>query len=195
METILTDKYIFNPAQIQSCDCLLVGGRSFLSKAIKFFESCPYSHGALFHRLTEYETINGIIYQPDLYISEMVAGGLVLTKFQDYIDGNEDLMILRPKFKVDADAYWNHVLPQFGHENYGFFNLLVAQPIKYVTDYRIWLGDVNDNNPSRLICGEHVEREYNYFNPDLFVNWKRDAPADLYNSDLFDKFVYSRIGM
>jgi hypothetical protein len=183
---------IYNSLQISSCDTLLVGGHSFLSKAIKFFEKYPYSHGALFHRITEAETINGVIYQPGLYISEMVAKGLVLTNFQDYIDSGSDLMILKPKFPVDPVIVWNHILPQLGKEKYGFFNLLVAQPVKYLTNYRIWLGDVDDNNPPRLICGEHVEREFNNYNNLLFPNWKRDAPSDIYNSLLFTQYEYKR---
>jgi hypothetical protein len=183
---------IFNPLQINSCDVLLVGGHSFLSKAIKFFEKYPYSHGALFHRITEAEIINSVIYQPGLYVSEMVAKGLVLTNFQDYIDSGSDLMILKPKFTVDPAVVWGHILPQLGKEKYGFFNLLVAQPVKYLTNYRIWLGDVDDNNPPRLICGEHVCREINYFNPEYFTDWKRLAPSDIGKSTLFEHYQYSR---
>ena len=183
---------IFNPLQINDCDVLLVGGHSFLSKAIKWFEKYSYSHAALFHRIIEATTINGIIYQPGLYVSEMIAKGLVLTNFQDYIDGSSDLLILKPKFTIDTTAIWNHILPQLGKEKYGFFNLLIAQPIKYLSNYRIWLGDVDDNNPPRLICGEHVEREFNCYNNLLFPNWKRDAPSDIGKSDLFTQFQYSR---
>jgi len=185
MDTITKD-------QIQSCDCLLVQGKSVLSFLIQKFEKCNYSHGALFHRFTEPTTLNGITYPIGLYISEMVANGLVLTNFDEYVNSGDNLIICRPKFTTDSKAYWDFVSPMINKEHYGFFNLLVAQPIKYLTNYRIWLGDVNNENPPNLICGEHVERTYNHFNPDYFVNWMQSAPSDIYMSDLLNKFVFKR---
>jgi hypothetical protein len=43
-----------------------------------------------------------------------------------------------------------------------------------------------------MICGEFVEDMINRENPDLFQNWMRDAPSDLYNSDQFTQYEFSR---
>ena len=184
---------IFNPLQINSGDTLLVSGSSFLSYEIQDFEKCKWSHAAMFFRLDVVTTIQGRTFQTGLYVVEMIRQGFCITAFQDYINDNTvQLLILKPKFSVDPVAYWNFVKPDLFRQGYGFFNLLVAQPIKYLTNYRIWLGDVSDNNPKRFICGEKVEYIYNHFNPDLFVNWKSSAPSDIFASDLFTQFQYSR---
>jgi hypothetical protein len=177
---------------INTCDVLLVGANSFLSKAIQKFEKCAYSHAALFIRLNAPTTINNTLYQSGLYVAEMLANGLCFTNFDDYIKGSDRLLILKPKYAVNPDNYCKNVFPMLGKEKYGFVNLFLCQPIKFLTNYRIWFGDVSDNAPPRMICGEFVEDMINRENPDLFQNWMRDAPSDLYNSDQFTQYEYSR---
>ena len=171
--------------QIQTGWVLLVSAKTFLSKAIQDFEKCKYSHAGMFIRLTEDTTINGVLYPIGLYVAEMLANGLCLTDFDDYIDGNDTLLICQPTYAVDGNAYWNSIQPMIGHEKYGFVNLLLCQPIKFLTGYRLWFGDVDDTNPPRLICGEFVEEQINKQNPAYFTDWMRDAPSDIFNSTLF----------
>jgi hypothetical protein len=189
---------IYNSLQISSCDTGLVSGYSFLSKEIQSFEKCKWSHAMMFFRLTKIITLtdkkgNSRIFQPGLHVVEMVRQGFVLTPFQSYIDDSkENILILKPKFIIDETAYWNFVQPDLFREGYDFFNLFVAQPVKFLTNYRIWAGDVSDNSPKRFICGEKVAFIYNHFNPDIFPNWKRNSPDEIYNSDLFTQYQYSR---
>ena len=185
-----------NQAQINTGDTLLVSGYSFLAKEIQQFEKCSWNHAGMFVRLITDTIIKDKQFSPGLYVAEMVREGFVLTPFQEYINDYKcQLLVLKPKFAINQDDIWSFIQPDLYREGYGFFNLLIAQPIKYLTNYRIWLGDVSDNNPRRFICGEKVEYIYNHFNQDIFPDWKSSAPSDIYNSDLFDKFVYSRIGM
>jgi hypothetical protein len=164
--------------EIKTGDTLLVSSNSWLGKIIQKFEKNLYNHAGMF-------VWRGTI----LFVAEMVKEGLVLTNFNEYIKGKSKLLILKPIFPVNEKKYEEHIEPQLGREKYGFFNLCVAQPIKYLTNHRIWLGDVDDDNPKRLICGEFVEKEYNFHNPAYFTNWKRDAPSDIYNSILFHHFL------
>jgi hypothetical protein len=182
---------IFDPLQIQPIDTLLVGGTSFLAHAIQDFEKCSWNHAGMFVRIEKDFDYVGIIIKAGLYVAEMTAKGLVLTEFQEYIDGKSNLLICRPKFPVNVEEYYNYIYPKLFKEKYGFFNLLVAQPIKFLTNHRIWLGS-NDDNPKRLICGEFCEMTYNHFNPDIFPDWKWSAPSDIFKSDLFTQFQYSR---
>jgi hypothetical protein len=183
---------IRNINQIKTGYYLLVSSKGFLPQEIQNFEKCKWNHAGMFFWVKEVTIINGVTYQPGLYVAEMVARGFVLTPFDEYIKSTSGLLIGEPLFAVDEVAYWNYILPQLGHEKYGFFNLLIAQPIKFLTNYRIWLGDVDDNNPSRFICGEKVENIYNHSNPDIFTNWKRDAPSDIYKDYHFKQYLYQR---
>ena len=171
---------------------LLVHGKSLLSRIIVDFEKAPYSHAAMFLRLIEDTTINGKVYPIGLYVVEMLANGFCITDFDDYVDGTDDLMILQPTYAVDAVAYQNYIIPDLGHERYGFCNLCIFQPIKFLTNYRIWMGDVDDEHPYRFICGEKFESIVNHFNPEYFVNWMRDDPGVIYRSTLYIQFTFVR---
>ena len=174
------NEIINNPEQISTGDYLLVGGTSFLAKAIRYFEKCKWNHAGMFYYI-----------YGQLYVVEMDKPGLVLTAFSEYIKGKSNLLIGKPKFAVDGVEYGKYILPKLGKTRYGFFNLLIAQPIKFLTGKRVWLGS-NDDNPKRMICGEFVEMVYHYFNPDLFVNWKTDAPSDIFTDTHFDQYLFER---
>jgi len=184
----MSETLIYSNDEINTGDVLLVGGRSFLSRAIKWFEKCPYSHAAMFFWIREPKLINDKLYPIGLYVAEMVAKGFVLTPFESYMKGHGDLLCLKPEYAVDEKAYWDFITPDLGHEKYGFVNLLLCQPIKFLTGYRIWLGDVDDEHPNRYICGEKVEEIINHFT-EYFGNWMRDDPSIIYKSPLFTQHV------
>jgi hypothetical protein len=171
---------ILDIQQIQTGDTLLVSGKSWLAHEIQNFEKCSWNHAGMFFWL-----------ENELFIIEMDAPGLVMTHFSDYIKGKSNLLICKPDFTIDESAYRSYVFPMLGKTRYGFFNLLIAQPIKFLTNKRIWLGSLDDS-PKRLICGEFVEMTYNHFNPDLFISWKRDAPSDIFNDTHFEHFLFVR---
>ena len=165
---------------IKTGDTLLVSSHSWLARKIQLFEKCEYNHAGMF--FWNYRI---------LFIAEMDKPGLVLTAFSEYIKGKSRLLILKPKFDVDGVEYGKYILPQIGKIRYGFFNLLFAQPIKFITGKRIWFGS-NDDNPKRLICGEFVEKVYNHFHPEYFENWKQDDPSVLFKSTLFNKYEFKK---
>ena len=175
MENILSDV-----SKINTGDGLLVSGTTFLSKTIQSFEKLKWSHAGLF------------LWDNDvLFVAEMVAKGLVLTDFKEYLKSNKDLLICKPDFIVTNEQVNDFVLPKLGHTRYGFFNLFIAQPIKFLTNYRIWLGS-NDDTPNTFICGEFFECFFNNLNSDLFPNWKRDSPLDIFNNKHFTHSLFKK---
>lgn len=165
---------------IKTGDTLLVGGHSFLAKAIQDFEKCKWNHAGMFYWCYD-----------ELMVAEAEKPGVVLTPFSEYIKGKSHLLICKPDFAVDGIEYGKFILPKLGKTRYGFFNLLIAQPIKFLTNGRIWIGSDNQN-PKRFICGQFVEYIYNHFNPDLFPNWLRDAPSDIYANSHFAHFLFKK---
>lgn len=165
---------------IKTGDTLLVSGKSWLARTIQKFQKCVFNHAGMFFWL-----------ENELFVIEMDKEGLVMTDFSDYVKGKAALLICKPDFYIDKPAYRSYVFPMLGKTRYGFFNLFLAQSIKFITNKRIWLGSL-DENPKRLICGEFVEKVYHYFNPDLFPDWQRDAPSDIFDSSHFQHFLFQR---
>lgn len=174
---------IVDPAVIRTGDTLLVSGKSLLAQTIQEFQKCKWNHAGMFVWL------NG-----RLYIVEASMKGIVITLFKNYEDrAGIGLLIMRPSplhLRIDAEAYINFVLPYVGHTNYGFFDLLIAQAVRYATKKKIWIGSKKDPKKHHFICGEFVAFVYNHFNQYAFPDWNRLAPQDLFQSDLFDKLVY-----
>ncbi len=166
---------------IQTGDTLLVSGTSLLAETIQQFEDCSYNHAGMFLYL------NGI-----LYVCEASAKGIVITLFSEY-EKREGvgLLIMRPKFDMPSEgSIIDFCLPYVGHSQYGFFNLLVAQALRFATKKKIWIGPKKDPMTHRFICGEMVCFIYNHFNTSVFDNWNELSPEDIFNSGLFDKYVF-----
>lgn len=163
---------------IKTGDSLLVSGHSWLAKTIQDIQKAKWNHAGMFYWCYD-----------ELMVAEADRPGVVLTPFSEYINGKSHLLILKPKFVCDGSEYGKFILPMLGKKRYGFLNLLVAQPIKFLTRGRIWVGS-NNENPKRFICGQYVEYVYNHFNPDMFPNWVRDAPLDLFKSLHFNQYLY-----
>lgn len=165
-------------SQIKTGDCLLVSSCSFLAKAIQWFERCEYNHAGMFYWC--YDT---------LMVIEAEKEGVIMTPFLDYINkddyklGKIKLLLLRPEFDVDGSEYGKFMLPYLGKTRYGFFNLLLAQSIRFLTAGRIWIGP-SGKNKKRFICGEWVAFVYSRFNP-YFHEWYRYAPSDLFDDLVF----------
>jgi hypothetical protein len=172
--------FINNILEIKTGDALLVGGHSFLAEAIQEFENCKFNHAGMFYWCYD-----------ELFVIEADKPGVVLTHFDEYIKGKSHLLVCKPDFAVDGVEYGKFMLPLLGRKRYGFFNLLIAQPIKFLTNGRIWLGS-NADDPGRFICGQFVEYVYNHFNEDMFPNWKRDAPSDIFNNYHFKHYLFQR---
>lgn len=164
---------------IKTGDNLLVSSKSWIGKAIQKFQKCKYNHSAMF-----YWAYN------ELFVIEADKRGVCLTPFSDYIKSDKKLLILKPEFPVDGSVYGSFMLPYAGHTKYGYFNLLCAQAIKFITAGRIWLGPNNDEATKTFICGEFVAYVYHHFNDWLFEDWYRLAPSDLYNHSQFTHYLF-----
>lgn len=173
--------------KIETGDCLLVSSKSILAEAIQWFENCKWNHAGFFI------WINDI-----LYIIEADVHGIALTKFQDYIDGDKGLLICKPKNPISDQTkseMINFVVEYTGHTPYGFINLLVYQPIRYlckkIFGKELWIGGKSKSD-RRFICGEWVAFIYNHFFG-WFINWNKVAPVDIYNeTEYFNHYEYKR---
>ena len=160
---------------IKTGDTLLVSGTSFLATSIQSFENCKWNHAGMLVWL------NNV-----LYVCEASEKGIVITLFRIYEEkAGIGLLIMRPKYYITEDEYINFMLPYVGHTTYGFFNLIVAQAIRFFTKKKIWVGPKKDPMTHHFICGEFVAFVYNHFIPLEFKNWNELAPSDLFESDFF----------
>ena len=173
--------------QIETGDNLLVSSKGILPEAIQWFEDCEFNHSAFFLWL------NGI-----LYVIEADKHGIALTKFEDYIESDKGLMILKPKKNIDdkmKSDIINFVLEYTGHTPYEFINLLFYQPVRYIWKKlfgkEIWIGRSKSKSGKKFICGEWVAFIYNYF-LGLFSDWNKAAPVDIYEDGHFDHYEYVR---
>jgi hypothetical protein len=168
---------------INTGDTLLVSSHGFLQEAIQTFENCKWNHAGMFLWLNNL-----------LYVCEATEKGIVITLFSRFEDrAGIGLLVLKPKptqIEVDEHNYINFCLPYVGHTNYGFFNLLVAQAVRFMTKKKIWIGPKRDPKTHHFICGEFVAFVYNHFNPEVFNDWNELAPSDLFDAKCFDSYVY-----
>jgi hypothetical protein len=174
---------IRNLKDIKTGDNLLVSGKKWLAKTIQKFEGCHWNHSAMLW--WNYD---------ELFVIEADSRGICLTPFSEYINGKADLMILKPKFLVNGSDYGKFMLPFAGHTRYGYGNLLLAQSIRYLTGSRLWLGPNDpEDDPKAFICGQWVAYVYYHMtNKEVFYDWPRIAPADIYNRPEFDHYIFEK---
>lgn len=171
--------------QIKTGDCLIVKGKSWLSKAIRFFTKSDYTHsGILYWCYDELMVIEETTYTRGI--------GLVMTTFASYLDSNKGLLIRHPKFEIDGSEYGKYMLPFLGKLKYSLWDLIVAQPIfqitKKINKIGIWIGgrSIKDN---RTVCSGWNYFVYNHFT-NKFKDWFEKTPSDLVIDENFDdKFI------
>jgi hypothetical protein len=171
------NEYRIPISEIKTGDNLLVSSSSFLAKAIQFFQRNRWNHSAMCWWAYD-----------ELFVIEADSNGIAITKMQDYLNSNKSLMILKPKFNIDGSELGKFMLPKCGKIKYDKFNLLVDQPVRFVTG-GVWIGKKGNNATKRFICGEWVAYCYNYFNKEIFKNWYEIAPVDIYNDLNFEHFL------
>lgn len=168
------------PSSINTGDALLVSSHGFLQEAIQEIENCKFNHAGVFLWLNNL-----------LYVCEATEKGIVITLFSKFEERQEiGLLVMKPRFGTNENDYINFCLLYVGHTNYGFFNLLVAQALRFATKKKLWIGPNKDPETHHFICGEFVAFVYNHFNPEVFCNWNELAPSDLFDANCFDKFIY-----
>ena len=161
--------YSFDYKNIFTGDIMLVSSPTLLGEAIQSFEKCDYNHASVcFWNLGQ------------LYLCEALEHGIAITPMDDYLKGDSKLLICRPGFKIDQDDAVKFLLKYPGNYPYGFLNLFVLQPIRFI--FHTWLGEKIVKTPRRFICGQFAGFFINHFNPAIFKNWPEIAPSDIYNN-------------
>lgn len=160
---------------IKTGDCLLVSGKSWLSKSIQFFTRSKYNHAAIFW--WSYGVL--LVIEEDL--TGYGSAGLIVTKFEDYLKSNKGLLIRRPKFEVDGSEYGKFMQLYLGKLRYSFWDLIVAQPLfqvtKLISKKGIWIGTKSLKH-GRTVCSGWAYFVYNNFTQ-KFKDWFKMAPSNL----------------
>jgi hypothetical protein len=159
--------------QINNFDILLVSNSSWLARQIKWFSGSKWTHAGLFVILNEV-----------IFIIEAQSKGIVLTQFSEYENSNKILALLQPKEKPKKDL--TKILKTVGRKRYDYRNLLVLQPIKYLSkkifNKELFLSKPNNK---RFTCSEFVAYVYHEY----FMNYSKVAPRDL----IIDEFDFDYI--
>lgn len=154
---------------------LLFSSKSFIARAIQFFQRNRYNHAGLLVKLFE-----------EWYVAEAEARGLVLNKLADRLHGNKVLM-LTPKFEGKPAEITKTVVPMVGKHRYDFFSLLFFQMIYTITGWfnrPVWIGRRGNAAGKRLYCSEVCALVYHVVYG-MFSQWWKYNPAMLYNSNQF----------
>jgi hypothetical protein len=170
--------------EINTGDNLLVSSKSWLARQIQKFQKIEYPEGGKWNHSAMFWWCYN-----ELFVIEADKYGIACTPFKEYINSNRELLVLKPKFKVNGSEYGKFMLPFCGHTKYGKLNLIFAQSIKILTLGSVWLGP-SKKNTDKFICGEFVSFTYNHFNPEIFPDWNRMAPADIYVSSQFEHYLF-----
>jgi hypothetical protein len=171
---------------INTGDALLVSSKSWLARQIQKFqktqdpEGGKWNHAAMFWWAYD-----------ELFVIEADKFGIACTPYSEYVFSNRDLLVIKPKFKVDGSEYGKFMLPYVGHTRYDKWNLVVAQAVKMLTFGKLWLGH-DKTNTKKFICGEWVAFVYNHFECTVFPNWNRTAPVDIYEHPYFTKYPFEK---
>jgi hypothetical protein len=165
---------------IKTGDLLLVGGgKSFLSKAIRWFTESKVNHSGMFW--WNYGVL--MIIEEDKYNRGV---GLITTPYDDYLKSGRLLIIRRPKFDVDGSEYGKFMLPFLGKVKYSFFDLIIAHPFYIISKKcgkAIWIGGTTMKD-LRTVCSGWVTFVYNKFTG-LFPDWYKKSPGNLLTDENF----------
>lgn len=161
--------------ELQEGSILLFSSKSFIARAIQFFQRNRYNHAGLLVKLFE-----------EWYVAEAEARGLVLNKLADRLHGNKVLMLV-PRFATMPQEVTKTVVPMVGKHRYDFFSLLFFQMIYTITGWfnrPVWIGRRGNAAGKRLYCSEVCALVY-YLVYGIFIEWWKYNPAMLYNSKQF----------
>ena len=168
-------------------DILLISGNKPLAKTIQWFEEGKWNHSGMLLWIND-----------KLYVSESQAKGICISPFTYYyfnITNQMGTLRLKTGIKPEIQSkIIDFALPKSGHISYDYANLLVFQPIRYLSKKifgkDLWL-QPEHKAPKRFVCSEWVAYIYNHFFG-YFEDWQKISPQDLYNSTLFNFKPYKR---
>ncbi len=163
------DTKVLNPG-----DCILIGGKSFVSRGIKWFTNSKYSHVALY--------VGG----GEAYVIEATAAGVERTKFISLLKRASNLCIRRiPDLKVDEAELIKQKAYSLLYQNYDYFQFISMIPYflmrKLFGVNWTWL---LFNKRTKMICSELVAICYYAAGIEIapYKKIKSITPNDLYKS-------------
>ena len=177
---IISDIY-----QINTGDNLLVSTESFLGDAIQEFQKCKWNHSAKFLWLHD-----------KLYIVEAEKRGECITPFEYYTSNPAKYQLCIQKQRItqtplQVERWIHYALEKCGKSTYGYTNLLIAQPVKYL--FGAWIGakSLEKVENRGFICGQLVAY-LDHLTYGWYPNneWIPIAPVDLYKSGHYENFIW-----
>lgn len=166
--------------EIKTGDNLLVSTNSWLGRTIQKFQKCKWNHAGKF-----------IVISNVAYVCEAKNRGICLTPFVNYTNNKTkyQLLIQKPKkifSEEEIQRMQFFMLSKCGNVGYEYVNLLLYQPIKFLTG--IWIGSKTDKKGDRrYICGEWVARIDNIIRG-WFEKWEDLAPVELFKSEHYKNY-------
>ncbi len=161
--------------KLEEGSILLFSSKSFIARAIQFFQRNKYNHAGLLIKLFN-----------EWYVAESEAKGLVLNRLSDRLHNNKVLMLI-PNFETKPAEITRTVVPMVGKHRYDFFSLLFFQMIYTVTGWfnrPVWIGRRGNAAGKRLYCSEICALVY-FIVYGVMEKWWKYNPAMLYDSTLF----------
>ena len=167
--------------QVENLDIILVHTKKgLLPELIQEFQGNDYNHAMIALWLCS-----------ELYMSEATEHGPALTDFMKeyYHNDKYDLLVLKPDFNIHIERYRNRMvhwlLSNTGHSEYDYANLLIHQPIKFLSKKilkrELWIGRKGKLAEKIFICGEWVAFPYYLYCHIFMTLIDKIAPADIYN--------------
>jgi hypothetical protein len=124
-------------------DCILVGGKSIVSRGIKWFTDSKYSHAAIY--------IGG----GKNYIIEATMAGVEKNPISDLLDHAENLCIRRiPELTAEDAAEMKNKAYQLLYESYDILQFISYIPYFAFRKFGINLPFLVFNKRNKMICSE-----------------------------------------
>lgn len=124
-------------------DCILVSGKGFISRGIKWFTNSKYSHVALY--------IGG----GEGYVIEATAAGVEKNKFSSLLKGADGICIRRyPGLTIEQVELIKQKAYGLLYENYDFLQFLSMVPYFLLRKIGITWNALLFNKRTKMICSE-----------------------------------------
>jgi len=170
--------------ELQTGDILLVSGRGKLAKAIQKFQkkqderAGKWNHSAMIYNAASGQYVCEASYLHDYRLK----AGVVFNPIADYLEGDNDLMIMQPHETIPSISFEKKYFHYAGTP-YEYKNLLIEQPIRIL--FNKWIGS-KKHSDKRMVCHEFVMTVY-WEITGMFPNYYKANIADIYHNPYFTK--------
>lgn len=176
-------------------DVILRSNEGLVPDAIDWFQGNDFNHAGI-----------AMYIYGKCYICEAISTGIALTPWEVYDEkiksGEYVCMVLRTdKEEAPSPQSMAHFCLPYTSAGYEYQNLLIFQPVKYISRWffmliaklegkpykgkQIWIGSSKENADKSFICGEWVMFVINNYWK-WFNSWNQGAPADLFHENKFN---------